>query len=130
MRCRYFIVYGGAGTLHKDLTLGHSMVVASALRDEGTSFHYQPPGRQVEADPARVGPHCRRLARPLCIGYQPSHQTHGVCAGDDDRPMAAERCGQRSFRSSEGCRNFDGRAVTTARLANALTERHQGHPDP
>ncbi|MET1134245.1 MAG: nucleoside phosphorylase [Aeromicrobium sp.] len=49
--CRYFVVCGGAGSLHQDLTLGHFVVVSSALRDEGTSFHYLPPGRQVEADP-------------------------------------------------------------------------------
>jgi uridine phosphorylase len=49
--CRYFIVCGGAGTLHKDLTLGHFVVVSSAVRDEGTSFHYLPPARQIEADP-------------------------------------------------------------------------------
>lgn len=51
MGCRYFIVCGGAGTLHQDLTLGHFVVVSAALRDEGTSFHYLPPGRLVEADP-------------------------------------------------------------------------------
>ncbi|UMG91392.1 nucleoside phosphorylase [Nocardioides sp. TF02-7] len=50
--CRYFVVCGGAGSLHADLTLGHVVVVSSALRDEGTSFHYLPPGRRVEADPA------------------------------------------------------------------------------
>lgn len=49
--CRYFMVCGGAGTLHPDLTLGNVVVVSAALRDEGTSFHYLPPGRQVEADP-------------------------------------------------------------------------------
>jgi uridine phosphorylase len=49
--CRYFIVCGGAGTLHQDLTFGHLVVVSAALRDEGTSFHYLPAGRQVEADP-------------------------------------------------------------------------------
>lgn len=49
--CRYFMVCGGAGSLHPDLTLGHFVVVAAALRDEGTSFHYLPPGRQIAADP-------------------------------------------------------------------------------
>jgi uridine phosphorylase len=48
--CRYFIVCGGAGSLHRDLTLGHFVVVSSALRDEGTSFHYLPPARLIEAD--------------------------------------------------------------------------------
>jgi uridine phosphorylase len=50
MGCRSFIVCGGAGTLHADLTLGHFVVVSSALRDEGTSFHYLPPARRIEAD--------------------------------------------------------------------------------
>lgn len=49
--CRYFIVCGGAGALDKELTLGHFVVVSSSLRDEGTSFHYLPPSRQIEADP-------------------------------------------------------------------------------
>ena len=34
--------------------LGHAVVVDSALRDEGTSFHYLPPGRVVDADPDEV----------------------------------------------------------------------------
>ena len=51
MGCRFFVVCGGAGTLHEDLTLGHFVVVSAALRDEGTSFHYLPAGRQIEAHP-------------------------------------------------------------------------------
>jgi uridine phosphorylase len=51
MGCRCFVACGGAGTLHPDLTLGHFVVVSAALRDEGTSFHYLPPGRLVAADP-------------------------------------------------------------------------------
>lgn len=50
MGCRFFVVCGGAGSLHRDLTLGHFVVVATALRDEGTSFHYLPPGRTIDAD--------------------------------------------------------------------------------
>ncbi|MBK8335026.1 MAG: purine-nucleoside phosphorylase [Acidimicrobiaceae bacterium] len=42
MGCRAFVVCGGAGTLHGELTLGHFVVVASAIRDEGTSYHYLP----------------------------------------------------------------------------------------
>lgn len=49
--CRSFVACGGAGSLHADLTLGHAVVVSAALRDEGTSFHYLPPSRRVEADP-------------------------------------------------------------------------------
>ncbi len=46
---RTFVACGGAGAL-VDLELGHVMVVDSAVRDEGTSFHYQAPSRVIEAD--------------------------------------------------------------------------------
>ena len=50
-----FVACGGAGALVDDLALGHVMVVASALRDEGTSFHYAVPSRIIDADPLGVG---------------------------------------------------------------------------
>jgi uridine phosphorylase len=49
-----FVACGGAGALVDDLALGHVMVVASALRDEGTSFHYAAPSRIIDADPLGV----------------------------------------------------------------------------
>jgi uridine phosphorylase len=49
-----FVACGGAGALVEDLALGHVMVVASALRDEGTSFHYAAPGRIIDADPLGI----------------------------------------------------------------------------
>lgn len=52
--CRRFVAVGGAGALLHELTLGHAIVVESAVRDEGTSFHYLPPGRVVDADPGGV----------------------------------------------------------------------------
>lgn len=51
MGCQAFVVCGGAGALRSDLTLGHLVVVASSLRDEGTSYHYLPAARHVDADP-------------------------------------------------------------------------------
>jgi uridine phosphorylase len=51
MGCRRFVVCGGAGALRQDLTLGHLVVVSSSLRDEGTSHHYLPPSRHIDADP-------------------------------------------------------------------------------
>jgi len=44
------IACGGAGSLEPELTLGHVIVPASAVRDEGTSYHYLPPGRDIEFD--------------------------------------------------------------------------------
>ena len=49
--CRKFIVAGGCGVLNQEIAVGHLMVVSSAVRDEGLSYHYLPPGREIEADP-------------------------------------------------------------------------------
>jgi uridine phosphorylase len=51
---RTIVAVGGAGALVPDLVLGHAVVVDSAVRDEGTSFHYLPPSRVVDADPSGV----------------------------------------------------------------------------
>jgi uridine phosphorylase len=52
--CRYFVAAGGAGVLVPDLALGHVIVPTSAIRDEGTSYHYLPPGREVVANATAV----------------------------------------------------------------------------
>jgi uridine phosphorylase len=54
MGCRAFVVCGGAGALAPEVTRGHLVVVESALRDEGTSHHYAPPSRSIDADAAAV----------------------------------------------------------------------------
>lgn len=51
--CRRIIVVGGAGVLNRELTVGHVVIPTSAVRDEGTSYHYLPPGR--EAAPSDQG---------------------------------------------------------------------------
>lgn len=51
MGARQLIACGGAGALIPELALGHAIVVDSAVRDEGTSHHYLPAGRRIEADP-------------------------------------------------------------------------------
>ncbi len=52
--CRTIVACGGCGALAEDLALGHVVVVTSALRDEGTSYHYLEASRTVEADAAVV----------------------------------------------------------------------------
>jgi len=47
--CRKFIACGGAGVLDGDIAVGHIIVPITAIRDEGTSYHYLPPGREVSA---------------------------------------------------------------------------------
>jgi uridine phosphorylase len=53
--CRKFIACGGCGVLEKDMAVGHIVVVSGAIRDEGVSYHYLPPAREVVANPSGVG---------------------------------------------------------------------------
>jgi len=52
--CRKFIACGGAGVLDREIAVGHVVVPTSAVRDEGTSYHYLPPAREVAPDPLAV----------------------------------------------------------------------------
>ncbi len=52
--CRDVITVGAAGALVDGLDVGHPIVVHSAVRDEGTSLHYLPPSRTVQAHPDAV----------------------------------------------------------------------------
>ena len=49
--CRKFIACGGCGVLDSEIAVGHLVVPTHAVRDEGTSYHYLPPGREVEPHP-------------------------------------------------------------------------------
>lgn len=51
---RKFIACGGVGVLVKEIAVGHPVVLTSAVRDEGTSYHYLPPSRESYAHPAAV----------------------------------------------------------------------------
>lgn len=52
--CTKFIACGGAGVLKSEIAVGHVVIPASAVRDEGTSYHYLPPSREVKASPEAV----------------------------------------------------------------------------
>ena len=52
--CAKWILCGSAGGLDKAHSFGHLIVPRSAVRDEGFSYHYLPPSREVEASPRAV----------------------------------------------------------------------------
>ncbi|KAA3657183.1 MAG: purine-nucleoside phosphorylase [Calditrichaeota bacterium] len=52
--CRKFIAVGSCGVLDDSITMGHALVPDRAVRDEGASFHYLPPAREVDASPEAV----------------------------------------------------------------------------
>jgi purine-nucleoside phosphorylase len=49
-----FIACGGCGVLESGSDVGHPFILTAAVRDEGTSYHYLPPGREVAAHPVAV----------------------------------------------------------------------------
>ena len=48
--CRKYIACGGCGVLQKDIAVGHLIIPTAAVRDEGTSYHYVKPAREIAAD--------------------------------------------------------------------------------
>jgi uridine phosphorylase len=59
--CRKFIACGGCGVLEKDMAVGHIVVISGAIRDEGVSYHYLPPDREVIANASGVDALVNRL---------------------------------------------------------------------
>ena len=49
--CKKFVVVGGAGVLVKEMTIGKLILVESAVRGEGLSYHYVAPGREIQTHP-------------------------------------------------------------------------------
>jgi uridine phosphorylase len=47
--CRTFIACGGAGVLNQEIAVGHLIIVSGAIRDEGVSYHYLAPAREIQA---------------------------------------------------------------------------------
>jgi uridine phosphorylase len=47
--CRKFIAIGGCGVLSREMEVGKLIIVHSAIRDEGVSYHYLNPSREIEA---------------------------------------------------------------------------------
>jgi len=48
------LFFGTAGTLQKNVLPNELIVPVSAIRDEGTSFHYEKPGRYAYTDSEMV----------------------------------------------------------------------------
>lgn len=59
--CRKFIACGGCGVLEKDIAAGHLIVISSAIRDEGVSYHYLPPAREIAAGQSGINALTKRM---------------------------------------------------------------------
>lgn len=93
--CRKFIVCGGCGVLEKDISVGHVVVVTSAVRDEGVSYHYLPAGREVSASPSGVSA-LEDVLNARQLAYRKG-KTWTTDAPFRETPLKIER------RKAEGC---------------------------
>ncbi|MHA1646680.1 MAG: nucleoside phosphorylase [Promethearchaeota archaeon] len=51
MGCEKFIVIGSCGVLDSSIVPDHLIIPTSAIREDGTSYHYHPPSREIDIDP-------------------------------------------------------------------------------
>jgi len=93
--CRKFVACGSAGVLDSTLDRGHVIIPVKALRDEGSSFHYLPPSRFVDADKEVV----RKLEAVLQKNNVP--YTTGITWTTD--AIYRETRGKVAKRRAEGC---------------------------
>ncbi len=93
--CRKFIACGGCGVLEKGIGVGELIVVSAAVRDEGVSYHYLPPSREVLADEAGV----EALAKTLSSWRIP-YRVGKTWTTDAPYRETANRVAQRK---AEGC---------------------------
>ena len=54
--CRLLVSITSSGQLKPIAATPYYVLVERALRDEGTSYHYQPPADYAEADPGLIAP--------------------------------------------------------------------------
>ncbi|HEY9075613.1 MAG TPA: nucleoside phosphorylase [Anaerolineaceae bacterium] len=92
---RGVIACGGCGVLQKDIAAGHVVVLSAAVRDEGTSYHYLPPAREVlasEQATAALEDACQEQQIPYLKGK--TWTTDG---------LYRETAARRALRVQEGC---------------------------
>ena len=53
MGAKKYVLFGSCGVLDDEKVKDHIIVPVSAIRDEGTSYHYQAPSAEIEADTDR-----------------------------------------------------------------------------
>lgn len=91
-----FIACGGCGVIDREIAVGHPVVLSAAVRDEGTSYHYLPAGREVSASPqgvAALESVLRERGIPYLVGK--SWTTDAIYR---------ETTARRARRLEEGCR--------------------------
>lgn len=90
-----FVVCGGAGVLDKEIAVGHPVILFSAVRDEGTSYHYLPPAREVEPHP--------KVTQALMSVFKEAGLDYRLGKAWTTDGLYRETKGKREKRIAEGC---------------------------
>ncbi len=92
---RQIVAVSGSGALTEDLSPGDVLVLESAVRDEGTSYHYLPPDRVVQASPTAIA----AVTRTLTVKSIPFRQVRTWSTDAIFRETSARR----QTRIDDGC---------------------------
>ena len=107
--CKNFIVCGSSGLLDKNLK-DFLLIPVSAVRDEGTSYHYLPPSREVEAS-AKVVEAIEKIFKKHNVKYKLS-KTWTTDAFYRETPDKI------SLRKEEGCSTVEMETAALFAIAN------------
>ena len=102
--CRKFIACGGCGVLQKEIAVGHLIIPTAAVRDEGTSYHYLPPSREVTANQAVVA-----IIESVLNAHQAPYITAKTWTTDS---FYRETRGKMELRKQEGCVTVEMESAT------------------
>ena len=103
------VACGGAGAVSTTLVHGHVVLVSSAVRDEGTSYHYQPPSREIAGDPATIKT-VKKVLEDLGVPFVAGK------TWTTDAPYRETR-GKIAQRSEEGCLTVEMEAAAFLAVA-------------
>lgn len=106
---RKFVACGGAGVLDKSITVGHVLIPYAAVRDEGTSYHYAAPSREIELEEKSVQTLINVLESHKC-----SHMKIKTWTTDS---MYRETVDKVKMRREEGCLTVEMECSALAAVA-------------
>jgi uridine phosphorylase len=104
-----FVACGGAGSLRAETEVGAIVIPSSALRDEGTSYHYRPPSRHIDLDEAVVA--------KLALTLERRGVPHVVGRTWTTDAFYRETKGKIESRMAEGCLTVDMECAAFAAVA-------------
>lgn len=103
------VLFGSCGVLDRSIANCGLIMPTSALRDEGTSYHYAPAGDEIEVNPKYREDFCRILARHNCSCVEGKVWTTDAVYRETAEKVARRR--------EQGCICVDMECAAVAALA-------------